>query len=96
MNVSFFLRRADFMKCKQIYSVKLNGIETQPSWVSLEPQFNTCNDIFQDKTMDKLPCKYPQTIHSKLFTMDNSQTYLYETISIDRKVIACFVRLSAS
>ena len=38
------------------------------SWTSLEPQFDTCNDIFSvHKIMQKLSCKHPQVIHSKLF-----------------------------
>ena len=46
--VSFFLRRAEFVKCKQISCEKINGGEIQPSWVSLESQFDTCNDILSD------------------------------------------------
>ena len=67
--VSFFLRRAEFVECKQIGSETINGGEIWPSWVSLEPQFEACNDIFSvDKIMKKMPCKHSQRIHSKLFT----------------------------
>ena len=58
------------MKCKETGYEKINGGEIYSSWLSLEPQFNTCNDTFSvDKIMGKLPCKHPHTTLWNHFTV---------------------------
>ena len=38
--ISIFLRQAEFVKCKQAGSEKINGCKIWSSWVSLDPQID--------------------------------------------------------
>ena len=68
-SVSFFSRRAEFVQCKQTCLEKINSDEIYAPSVSLESQFNTCNDTLSvEKIMRKLPCKKSASNTFQLFT----------------------------